>query len=729
MFSPSLRQLFYLLQSSQGQSPAILLGAGSSIEAGGRTATEIANHMAVVLLGGSSDHSSEAFHKHFLRDLTFESALNIVGGQNSRMDSLKTVLGHLEPSQGHNALALLFQRHVFARICLTTNYDTIIETAFTKHGVAFKKIVVPGVGLGDIEAVPIFPRATTDPVLLVKLHGDLMVHNSLRCTESEIASLPPRAARLITEIVKHHGLLIVGYRLKDKGVLSAVSASPSCHGIYITQVKMTPTVDTRIDELPAIPHSAIIEIAGFDHFISHIHNAFSEWDFSTSHRARLRRMWVAVWSARHNIKARRALAQAVKREEDLLKNTQISEIRALSFAISAEREGELKAYDCFDKAISALESAIECYTAFGSEVDSVNELGVRCLEMRLLQLCRERYPSQRRKQTELLFNRILTQLAGLSTAQSITRFQLLLLLGELIKETAYYFADYQLPIGMRLDNADRYLGEAEVIAKHLGDDEALGAVWRHRAIIHELRGDVASNPHDQEYHYSEWLKLSIAAAARLKWDDRTRSYALINEAAARLAQGRKRMDRNDVGKAVTIATASCRVFHKLHDARGEGWGHLHACDALLALVEIEPNDTPEQTRCLQQAMEQANMAVSVLAVAGDDYAHLWAQLKLACVLHKTLIKGAHVDLLLERAIALANSVAEKLENSGQPYSAAVAYTELANLYLLRASANGSDETSDLLNALRAAGRRVVNAKTHLLDKGNVKRAVAQLLNL
>jgi hypothetical protein len=105
---------------SQKTQPILLLGAGASIESGGRTA----NSIATELLGYLYEDASEATLKNrFLeehnRPATFENVLDILGASGSeRRDLLIRFFKGLTPSNGYKYLATLLKAGYFYPIII-----------------------------------------------------------------------------------------------------------------------------------------------------------------------------------------------------------------------------------------------------------------------------------------------------------------------------------------------------------------------------------------------------------------------------------------------------------------------------------------------------------------------------------------------------------------------------------------------------------------------------------
>jgi NAD-dependent SIR2 family protein deacetylase len=118
------------------------------------------------------------------------------------------------PSKGHIALAIL-QRCGFTKRVWTTNFDTVVEDAFTKMGHSTADLIV-----ADIDRANVAQQAISNDrwPLYVKLHGDFR-SEALKNTMSELSEQDATLRRLLYEHCCSHGLIIAGYSGRDNSIM------------------------------------------------------------------------------------------------------------------------------------------------------------------------------------------------------------------------------------------------------------------------------------------------------------------------------------------------------------------------------------------------------------------------------------------------------------------------------------------------------------------------------
>ena len=121
-----------LLRSRLGQTkPLLLLGAGASVESGGRTADSIVKELLRRVYGDK--HTGELnmqFSDEFGRSATFENVLDELGASGpERRDLLIECFNGLVPSKGYEYLAALLKGGYFYPIVISMNFDTLLEDA------------------------------------------------------------------------------------------------------------------------------------------------------------------------------------------------------------------------------------------------------------------------------------------------------------------------------------------------------------------------------------------------------------------------------------------------------------------------------------------------------------------------------------------------------------------------------------------------------------------------
>ncbi len=106
------------------------------------------------------------------------------------------------PTAAHRGLARLAQQG-FVRVFLTTNFDRLIEEAFSEVG------LVPSVWSTPAAVEGGLPLVHTG-LVLVKLHGDYL-DPSIKNTPAELDSYEPVVDHLLAEVFSNFGLLVCGW--------------------------------------------------------------------------------------------------------------------------------------------------------------------------------------------------------------------------------------------------------------------------------------------------------------------------------------------------------------------------------------------------------------------------------------------------------------------------------------------------------------------------------------
>ena len=127
-----------------------------------------------------------------------------------RVEYFRRLLEHKTPSFAHHAISLLMSNNCLARTALTTNFDKLIENAFT--------------ALGDSECQAIrmkeelqYWRQEPDKCYLLKLHGDYDTHNIVNTPEESVKLAPEMAAKA-TSLLTNAGLLVLGSAGREKSI-------------------------------------------------------------------------------------------------------------------------------------------------------------------------------------------------------------------------------------------------------------------------------------------------------------------------------------------------------------------------------------------------------------------------------------------------------------------------------------------------------------------------------
>lgn len=185
----------------------IFIGAGASL---GNDAERAASKGAP-----SSGDLMRSIADRFGLPLTETSTLKGVASLAARGHGDSSVKGHVaeavrsgctEPLRAHKALARLSPTTV-----VTTNYDRLYEMALDEIGRPFTRLVRPV----DI------PQADGRKPVVVKLHGDLELLDTIVLTSQDYRRWQEKATSLITHVLadlQRYVVVFVGYSLKDENL-------------------------------------------------------------------------------------------------------------------------------------------------------------------------------------------------------------------------------------------------------------------------------------------------------------------------------------------------------------------------------------------------------------------------------------------------------------------------------------------------------------------------------
>lgn len=169
------------------------LGAGCSMDAGLPSASQLAQSLVDAGYGSAGDD---------LEDVA--EAIFATGGWQAFAQALPIAEWRAIPcTDSHVVLAELCKEGLIKRI-LTTNWDVLIETGMVDAGEPHSPIV-------RAESIA---ASASDPVLVIKLNGDINNAVELKARRSEVDSTSwaeDWAAALFDTIVRENSLLFIGY--------------------------------------------------------------------------------------------------------------------------------------------------------------------------------------------------------------------------------------------------------------------------------------------------------------------------------------------------------------------------------------------------------------------------------------------------------------------------------------------------------------------------------------
>ena len=203
-----LTQLAYAIQAKPGGYIA-LLGSGASRAAGVPTAWEVVEQLIRRLpeaqAGGEITNPVVWYRERYGDDVRFASLLETLAPHSTdRANILRSVVGDPSPTEAHESLARLAKAG-YIRIILTTNYDSLMETAL--YSLDLDPLVIASESI----ASGVEPLHRLSRPVVVKLHGDYNQPGSMLATDLELASYSHGVGRLLNSTLDDYGLIIIGW--------------------------------------------------------------------------------------------------------------------------------------------------------------------------------------------------------------------------------------------------------------------------------------------------------------------------------------------------------------------------------------------------------------------------------------------------------------------------------------------------------------------------------------
>jgi O-acetyl-ADP-ribose deacetylase (regulator of RNase III)/NAD-dependent SIR2 family protein deacetylase len=193
---------------------ACYLGAGVSVEADVKTASEIANEIRNGLAEGLTPDAVKQLEKSLQWD---DSTLRYVTCIKRRypdialrVDYFRNLVKGLTPSFAHHAVALLMKHRYLRSTCLTTNFDKLLESAFVRQEDAE---IQPIRTDGEVE----FWANDDGRNYVLKLHGDYGTQNVAN-TVSETTLISDAFRDAVCTTLDSAGLVVLGTAGHEKSV-------------------------------------------------------------------------------------------------------------------------------------------------------------------------------------------------------------------------------------------------------------------------------------------------------------------------------------------------------------------------------------------------------------------------------------------------------------------------------------------------------------------------------
>lgn len=197
----------------------VFLGAGASYGAVHPTKAKVPNGNAL------RDALSDRYLGGKLKDRSLAEVSNYAVNESSRIDVqqfIASIFRPFGPAKFHKEFSTFSWHHIFS-----TNYDTIVEKAYSANGAKASQALVPVVF--DNQNIDELSRQHAKPLVFVKLHGCIN-HSSntdypfILTSEQYIDFLDNRQLLFgrLKERARNSPMLFIGYKISDPNVQSVI---------------------------------------------------------------------------------------------------------------------------------------------------------------------------------------------------------------------------------------------------------------------------------------------------------------------------------------------------------------------------------------------------------------------------------------------------------------------------------------------------------------------------
>lgn len=271
--------LIHLIASAKSHHPNFLLflGAGASVESGVKSATEMISDWRETY---SQIHADENGAPRSVQTESWYQQPNeysvlfeaLFDQPSQRREHIETCLEEASPSWGYMYLVNLIHLGVFNTV-FTTNFDDLLNEACYLYSSDVRPIVCAHDS--SIRSI----RISTKRPKIIKLHGDFLYDN-IKNTVRELESLENNMREKFKQYCTEFGMIVLGYSGRDRSImdpLDAIMRSDDSfpHGVYWC-VRKGATVPKEVDHLCRFPRFHLVEIPGFNAFLSELHSAVSD---------------------------------------------------------------------------------------------------------------------------------------------------------------------------------------------------------------------------------------------------------------------------------------------------------------------------------------------------------------------------------------------------------------------------------------------------------------------
>jgi O-acetyl-ADP-ribose deacetylase (regulator of RNase III) len=192
------------------------LGAGASIEADVKSAEAICEQIRDELVPGDLPKAKHAAWANDHLNWSDPSRRYVTcirqryPNEAIRVEYFRGLLRDKQPSFCHHAVALLMGRGWLRNTCLTSNFDHLLESAFTRQGNSEWQAI-----RSEYECP--FWQDRNDRYYILKLHGDIDTENILN-TRDETIRIGEGMQTIVETVVRGGGLLVLGTSGNEKSI-------------------------------------------------------------------------------------------------------------------------------------------------------------------------------------------------------------------------------------------------------------------------------------------------------------------------------------------------------------------------------------------------------------------------------------------------------------------------------------------------------------------------------
>ena len=266
--------LMHLINTRNGNVPnfSLLLGSGTSVTSGVKTAQEMIKEWRTLLLNRSGRSEGDDVYQNQLVPDNHEDEYSILFEQvydqpSQRRVYVEECLKGARPSWGYVYLTSLLSERVFD-VVFTTNFDDLLNEACYLYSDDLRPIV--GAHDSAIQGI----RVTAGRPKIIKLHGDFLYDN-IKNTIAELETLETNTKRKLSQFAKEYGLIVLGYSGRDRSVMDTLELllkddENYMQGVYWC-IRPGDQISKRLESLLKRDRVYLVEIDGFDEFIADLH--------------------------------------------------------------------------------------------------------------------------------------------------------------------------------------------------------------------------------------------------------------------------------------------------------------------------------------------------------------------------------------------------------------------------------------------------------------------------